>query len=266
MIQNRQQFEELFLKFYPEAVRYIYKLIQTNYASQTRITPKDILNDAYINMVNNPKMYLGKTPNHVKHTILQDCKWKLYNLIEINNRKFKLLEFAENSDSSDSEKSILLDSFIEHKLDMSEQNHNHIDLEPYLNCIRDHKDKKAAEMYIEHLQLDRHNGKIDYLCKKYKYSKNEVLSKISKFDTYLQSRIRYEKIYGKKFKRKEIKPKVKVYSFENLLSEKQNQIKNTYFEIKKLMEEKLSVVEIAEKLNMKRTTVYLYLRRKESWM
>ena len=263
MVDNREKFDELFINIYPEAIRYTYKIIQSRLASQTRITPKDILNDVYLNMINNPHIYQGKSESRVKNTILQDCKWKLSDYNYYNQKKFKLFE-SIIATTNNIDREIDLDSYIETQLPMSDQNHYNIDVEPYLKCIKEHKDKIGAEIFIEHLRDGSYYGKQEYLCKKYNVTQKQLNSIYKKFIIYLKSRMYYEAKYGKKYKRKISPSKIKVFKFDNNISEKQKEIEIRYNKIQELLSQKVSKTKIAQLLNINRGTVYQTLNFKKT--
>lgn len=245
---TRQEFDEYFIKTSPEFSRYLYKIIQSRGVSQTRIKPYDIINNTYLNIINRKELYLKRDTTQVKSLILQDLKWKLIHEIRTNKEKFILLEPSNEEKDN-------LDEIIDNLTTHSEIDTAKIDIKPYLEFIRKHKDKVGAEYFIEWLTLDRGSLKqLALLTAKYGFTRDQERSIVNKFSFYLRNRVRIAKNRSdepSKFRKK-----------ENYISEKQIELKERKQLVKKYLKEGKSVIEMAELIpNVTRTGLYHTIRK-----
>lgn len=260
MIGNRQDFDNFFTKTYSEFLRYTATIMLSRKISATRIHPKEIVNDVYIDLYNKEKHYINKKEKDAKGMVLQAIKWKLWkNLTYFQKNSYVLLEPNEES-------GVMSEELLLSDLNLEKDLMYRIDAEPIINYIKSHKDKAGAEYFLEHLSTNPTISQIAQLNKKHNITKNRQYNIMAKFH-YFISKDRLSKI--KENNKTDLNKIMKISAKINnpQLTERQKIIRDRVFETVILLNKGVSISEIAKKFNVERSTVYHYIKlSKTKWI
>jgi len=261
---NREEFDKIFQKLIPEMSRYLYVILASKRISQTRITPKDVINDTYIKIVNRKNTYNERKPNELKGYILQSLKWDLHRKIYQINRSFTLIEVNGYSDNDIIER-------INNKIEESNPSNPdfaYLDSKIYENIIKTYSNKKWVNYYLDYVTMRDVNKEADIdLHKRLRIKYNVTVKETNLLMTSVKSFIKYNLKKLKKTKRKNVfkKPVSSIskitYQIDNL-SSKQKKVRDN---VKRTMvlynkNKNMKVTEMSKILNIPRPTIYFYIK------
>ena len=259
---NKEEFNITFQKLIPQMSRYLYTVLASKGISQTRITPKDVINQAYIDIADKEITYRQRTPDELRGFILQSLKWTLHKSNYQMNRSCVLLEAKDGS-------ALTAEQIINKTLEESEITYPdfaYIDSKQYEKIIRSYSNKIHSSYYLDYITMRDINKEKDTdlhkrLRIKYNLDVKDTNVIMSSIKSFLKSKLKQLK----KTKHKAIFVRSSISYKADDLSPKQKKVKNNVRMTMALYNRKLTENQIAKELNIPRPTIHFYIQTGKKW-
>lgn len=253
---NREEFNSIFVKLLPQYKRYTYKILQSKFMSNTKLTIDDYINNVYLRL-NDKNIEQLTNESHTKHFVLK-C---IVNEIRAENNRI-VQRYTNLQDNA---------LYINNEIDMdhliyylSHNNSNYctmpdydykIDAQPYINLINTHPDKMKREFFIDYLSLTTGKTGSDntFLYKKHNISQTKAKNLSREMLYWLENTI------TKTLNRP--KALISLSKDNKKITLKQREIENNIKNVVKYLKQNIKITEIAKLLNVNRSTVYWYIKK-----